>query len=159
MDHEQGLRALKAYAQGTAWQADYTVYEARLLGNLRDEALYGPTDQSRRDRAQIVGQLNRLALSQVGISFNDLCLGQVPPSLSAPPASSSAELTRMWETLRDLCSLAELQSLCFTLGIDWDTLPGAEKLSKARELVLYLARRNELDRLRDAVRHERGVDL
>ena len=41
----------------------------------------------------------------------------------------------------------ELRSLCFDLSVDYDNLPGAGKVNKARELVAYLARRGRLSDL------------
>jgi hypothetical protein len=51
------------------------VLESRLSDNLKDERLYGSTETIRAERARIVGELNRLALDQVGQSFNALCGG------------------------------------------------------------------------------------
>jgi hypothetical protein len=80
MDYERGLNALKELAQGTDWYQDFTVHEAALRDNLRDERRYGPSEQTRRDRTRIVDQLNALALMYLSISFNDLCVGkQLPP--------------------------------------------------------------------------------
>lgn len=83
MDYEQGLQVFKQFAQRKAWFQDFTVYEAALRENLRDEQRYGSSEQTRRDRTRIVDQLNALALHHVGISFNDLCLGkQIMPRAS-----------------------------------------------------------------------------
>ncbi len=89
MDYERGLAAFKQLAEGTDWYQDLAVYEAPLRENLRDERRYGPAEQSRRDRARLVDQLNALALEHVGISFNDLCLGVSPPSRPQPASAHS----------------------------------------------------------------------
>lgn len=78
LDYERGLEAFKRLAEGTDWYQDFTVYEAPLRENLRDERQYGPSEQSRRDRTRLTDQLNGLALEHLGISFNDLCLGLQP---------------------------------------------------------------------------------
>lgn len=78
MDYELGLRVLGEIAKVSEWFEDYAVLEARLRENLRDEHRYGPSEQSRRDRAQVVDQLNNLARPHLKISFNDLCLGILP---------------------------------------------------------------------------------
>jgi hypothetical protein len=75
LDYELGLDVLKQYAEGADWSEEYDLYEARLRENLRDERRYGSTQQSRRDRARIVEDLNILARDHLGISFNDLCMG------------------------------------------------------------------------------------
>jgi hypothetical protein len=51
--------------------------------------------------------------------------------------------------------LEELRTLCFGLGVDYDSLHGEGKAGKARELIAYLERRNELERLMEAVRRQR----
>jgi tetratricopeptide (TPR) repeat protein len=85
MYYERGLEQLKQLLQGTAWEQEFQVYEARLRENLRREQLYGANEQHRADRAQIIDQLNRLA-RQVGTNFNDLCLNlQNFPSQSTKP--------------------------------------------------------------------------
>lgn len=78
MNYERGLDAFKQLAEGTDWYQDFTVHEALLRENLRDERRYGPSEQTRRDRTRIVDQLNALALAHLGISFNDLCMGELP---------------------------------------------------------------------------------
>jgi CRISPR-associated Csx14 family protein len=84
MDYEKGLEQLKQHLHGTVWEHEFQVYEARLRENLTRERLYGTSEQFRSDRAQIIGQLNRLA-SYVGTNFNDLCLNRhIPPSAPSP---------------------------------------------------------------------------
>jgi hypothetical protein len=80
MDFERGLRAMKQMAEGTEWQQDFLLYEARLRANLRDEHRFGPTEQTRNERARIVDQLNALAIANLPMSFNELCLGAQPPT-------------------------------------------------------------------------------
>ncbi|MCK4315032.1 MAG: caspase family protein, partial [Anaerolineae bacterium] len=95
MDFERGLDAFKRLAEGTDWYQDFTVHEASLRDNLRDERRYGPSEQTRRDRTRIVDQLNALALEHLGISFNDLCMGKQPPPLQ-PPTKARGD----WDTER-----------------------------------------------------------
>jgi uncharacterized protein len=51
-------------------------------------------------------------------------------------------------TLRQLLTihfgLSELQTLCFDLGIDYESLPGEGKADKIRELIIYLERRGRI---------------
>ncbi len=49
----------------------------------------------------------------------------------------------------------ELRTLCFELGVKFDALPGDGTAAKARELILYLARRGELEKLLDTLRQGR----
>ena len=46
----------------------------------------------------------------------------------------------------------ELKTLYFELGVKFDALPGDGTAAKARELILYLARRGELEKLLDTLR-------
>jgi TIR domain len=73
--YERGLDALK----GLLAQADietclaFATLDQRLRENLRDEGLYGSNETIRSERARIVKELNRLALTQVRRTFNELC--------------------------------------------------------------------------------------
>ena len=55
----------------------------------------------------------------------------------------------------DRFSLGELQTLALDLSIDWDILPGEEKVSKVNSLVMHQAHRGRLDDLIDLLREER----
>ncbi|MFQ5652771.1 MAG: SIR2 family protein, partial [bacterium] len=78
MNYERGLDVLKQFAEGADWYGDFDLYEAQFRENLGDERRYGPSEQSRRDRARIVERLNALAREHLDISFNDLCMGEQP---------------------------------------------------------------------------------
>jgi len=74
---ERGLAALGqllAHADADT-RLTLSVLESRLLDNMKDERLYGSTETIRAERGRIVAELNRLALDQVGRSFNELCRG------------------------------------------------------------------------------------
>jgi hypothetical protein len=75
MDYERGLTQLEQLLRDTPWEPNFQILETRLRENLSDEALYGTNDQYKSTRAQIIGQLNRLA-ANVGTSFNALCRPQ-----------------------------------------------------------------------------------
>ena len=49
----------------------------------------------------------------------------------------------------------ELRTLCFEMGIDYDSLPGQGKSAKARDLVEYCDRRGRVDELLDRCHRER----
>jgi hypothetical protein len=59
----------------------------------------------------------------------------------------SIDPTQLLQTLVEQFDLEELRTLCFDLGIDFDNLRGESKAGKARELVLYTKRRQQLDHL------------
>lgn len=57
----------------------------------------------------------------------------------------------LYDQLVEKFNLEELKSLCFDLGVDFENLGGTGKSAKARELVLYMQRRGNLDRLHQAI--------
>jgi len=63
-------------------------------------------------------------------------------------SSGSRFLTDLRQILTERMDVEELRTLCFDLGVDYDTLRGEAMEGKARELVAYLAHR---DRLPDIV--------
>ncbi len=76
------------------------------------------------------------------------------PQQEASPAkeqpvqmSSSEELFKLHQILSTLFNESELRDLCFNLGIDYENLPGVSKPDKARELVVYFQRRDQLANL------------
>lgn len=70
--------------------------------------------------------------------------------------SSGAELARIRHALVDSFDLDELRTLCFDLGMDFESLPGQSKPAKAREMVNYWRNRHDLTTLTEAIRYERG---
>lgn len=50
--------------------------------------------------------------------------------------------------------LSGVRTLCFVLGVDYDSLPGQGKTGKVRELVMYMVRRNRTSELADAITRE-----
>lgn len=59
------------------------------------------------------------------------------------------------DILSNLFSEEELRTLCFDLNVNFEHLPGATQLGKARELIMYCDRRNLLKRLYDNVKKAR----
>ena len=67
--------------------------------------------------------------------------------------------TKLREGLVECYSLNEMETLCVDIEVDFDVLPGEDKLSKARELIDYLNRRHQLAKLLDFCRNDRpGFD-
>jgi hypothetical protein len=52
---------------------DFAVVGSRLRDNLQDERHYGTDETIRSERARIIQELNRMALTHLGRSFNELC--------------------------------------------------------------------------------------
>ncbi len=57
------------------------------------------------------------------------------------------ELAQLRQLLVDHYSEGELRTLCFDLGVDYESLPAEGKANKARELVAHLERRNRIHEL------------
>jgi hypothetical protein len=82
---------------------------------------------------------------------------QVEPAESVTVTPySGADLARIRHALVDSFDLDELRTLCFDLGMDFESLPGQSKPAKAREMVNYWRNRHDLGPLTDAIRLERG---
>lgn len=74
--YEEGLeRLLERMSVTDAGYGDVLVYEQRLLENVRMARLHGDTDLRQSNRSEIIGQLNRVTLDALGVSFNALCAG------------------------------------------------------------------------------------
>lgn len=90
-DLNRGLEELAKYiAPGSKdWEA-FEVHEGNLRQNLQSKNLFGETPANSAERAAILYQLNPLALTYTGVSFNDLAMGKAPkkPVPVYPPASS-----------------------------------------------------------------------
>jgi hypothetical protein len=78
------------------------------------------------------------------------------PAQPILPTPSGAELARIRHVLVDSFDLDELRTLCFDLGMDFESLPGQSKPAKAREMVNYWRNRRDLEKLTEAIRVERG---
>ncbi|MCS7061451.1 MAG: trypsin-like peptidase domain-containing protein [Anaerolineae bacterium] len=63
--------------------------------------------------------------------------------------------TRLREGLVQCYNLSELETLCVDLNVDYDVLPGEDKISKSRELIGYLERRGLLESLLEYCRKDR----
>lgn len=57
---------------------------------------------------------------------------------------------RLREVLSSRLGEGELRSLCLDLGVDYEDLPGEGKADKARELVVYVTRRDRVPKLLQA---------
>jgi len=72
-------RLLKCLGPGHPRCLDALAYQQRLDENIELTRVYSDTETRRAERSEIIGRLNTLALSTVGISFNELCEHDLPP--------------------------------------------------------------------------------
>ena len=59
----------------------------------------------------------------------------------------TSQYQKLFQVLATRFDKQELKNLCFNLGVDFDNLSGESKGDKARELLAYLIRHNEIDEL------------
>lgn len=64
-------------------------------------------------------------------------------------------LSRLHRLIVERLTLAEVETLCFDLGVNYDDLPGDTLSTKARELILALGRRRTLESLLTALLRNR----
>jgi TIR domain/Effector-associated domain 7 len=70
-------------------------------------------------------------------------------------ADATAHASALRRILVERFDLEELRTLCSDLSIDYDALRGEGKEARARELIAYLQRRRQLDRLTNYIRQHR----
>ena len=68
---------------------------------------------------------------------------------------SASYLTELHRLLNQHFNLAEIQDLCFQLNVDYESVPGDEKPSRIRALLLALGRNGRLSELITLVQRER----
>ena len=73
--------------------------------------------------------------------------GKQPAAISTEPSVGQARLITLRQILTQRFDDGGLRTLCFDLGVDYDSLPGQGKADKARELVAYFDRRRQIYRL------------
>jgi hypothetical protein len=116
-----------------------------LLNVLRDRT--DPDDACHDQLGAIARRLKK--------ELNQPTAAAMPASKPPTSASDPIDLVHLHQLLAQTFSLEELRTLCFTLNVDFDDLPGEGKEAKARELVTYLERRGRITDLIAKVKHER----
>ena len=90
------------------------------------------------------------------IKFTQAEIRRLEEELATPATIETVpELSQVRRILVEYFDLEELRTLCFDLGVDFDNLRGEGKSSKARELIAYLQRRDQLNRLTRYIRQLR----
>lgn len=93
MNYSRGIQAVRSlFAQlDPSIISEFNTMEARLQENQRAERVFGSSENTRNERAQIIFALNELAMQHCGVSFNELCQGaQAKPVANAEPGPGSA---------------------------------------------------------------------
>jgi hypothetical protein len=86
MEYKRGFQVLKEClaTDDAELQSELATLEERFQKNKRAERLFGSSENTRNEHAQIVFSLNELALKHCGVSFNDLCQGAQPTPYVEP---------------------------------------------------------------------------
>jgi tetratricopeptide (TPR) repeat protein len=125
--YEAGLRQLlDRLGKSHPRYAEALVYQQRLSENIAECRRHGDTDTRQAERSEIIDQLNQLALTELDISFSDLCSQAVPaakqeeatPRLiphNLPPRSEfvgrEVEKARVHEALRSRSYLVSIDGI------------------------------------------------
>ena len=101
--YERGLEdLLSRLGKGHPRYAEALTLESRLRENIAQARRYGDTETRRAERAQIVDQLNALALEHLGLSFNELCgLERGSGTPNPPPSETGAGSVAVGGDVRD----------------------------------------------------------
>jgi hypothetical protein len=78
----------------------------------------------------------------------------VPPSLDEQQTPQKVDRVRLRRILAEYFNDDELRDLSFDMSIDYESLPGVGKASKARELIAFVER---YGRFQDLVEHTRSL--
>ena len=80
---------------------------------------------------------------------------KVATPVEALSASDDSFTTELYQILRERFNLEELRTLCFELRVEYDDLPGEGRAAKARELVRFMQRTDQLDYLWATIQQNR----
>ncbi len=75
-----------------------------------------------------------------------------PPATSPVTRMNQQPVIALWQIISTRFDEQELRTLCFCLGLDYDDLPATGKMHKARELVTFLQRHDNIAALISAGR-------
>lgn len=154
--YQKALTQLRAaLGSGHADYGDVLLYEQRLTENMRSARRFGDTETLRAERAQVIDNLNRLALQHAGRSFNELAFSAPPePPPPSPPVRPSETDTRAVRALlTDALSDEELTTLCFDYfrPVYDQFSAGMARTAKIQHLLEYAEKRQQVARLIELV--------
>lgn len=132
---------------------DALLFEQRLTENMRSARRFGDTESLRAERAQIIDGLNRLALQDLGRSFNELALAPLPNPTPVSARGEGYSMAVVRALLNDALSDDELTTLCFDhFRPVYDTFSaGMARTAKIQHLLEYVEKRQQVGRLIECV--------
>lgn len=152
--YQKALTQLRAaLGSGHAYYGDVLLYEQRLTENMRSARRFGDTDTLRAERAQVIDNLNRLALQHVGRSFNELALASPPVTPPVSPRSEGYDMAVVRALLNAAFSDEELTTLCFDYfrPVCDQFSAGMARMAKIQHLLEYVEKRQQVARLIELV--------
>ncbi|MCP4418992.1 MAG: AAA family ATPase, partial [Chloroflexi bacterium] len=149
------------------WWHNFNSREREVLLAIGNKRPLTGINQTQLEQDQIIRRLQGYGLlyqSESGVNINgrifQTWIRQYAQLKTAVPINipppSGAELARIRHTLVNSFDLDEMRTLCFDLGMDFESLPGQSKPAKAREMVNYWRNRQDISKLTEAIRIERG---
>lgn len=85
-------------------------------------------------------------------------LGIESPDFKQQSTESKPDMIQLKQILEERFNISEVKTLCFHLGIPYEDFPGETLSDKAREILLYFHRRNNLRLLTNKI-HELRPDI
>ncbi len=149
------------------WWHNFNRQEQEVLLAVGEKRPLASLNQTQLEQEQIIRRLKGYGLlvqsaSKVEINGRvfQTWIQQYAQRQPSPPmnrsAPAGADLAKIRHTLVDAFDLDEMRTLCFDLGMDFESLPGQSKPAKAREMVNYWRNRRDVAKLTEAIRIERG---
>lgn len=75
LNYHKALETFKQLAKDTNWYAEFNALAVALQENLHKEMLFGSTEQSRRDRYELIHRLDTLAsIHKMSVTVSELCM-------------------------------------------------------------------------------------
>ena len=144
---------LAALGSGHPDYGDALLYQARLTETISRARRFGDTEALRAERAQIIDGLNRLALPNLGRSFNELALAPPPVTPPVSPRSEGYDMAVVRILLNQALSDEELTTLCFDhFPPVYDTFSaGMARTVKIQHLLEYVEKRQQVALLIECV--------
>src|SRR5437660_53359 len=126
LNYQKALEAFKQLAKDTDWYAEFSTLAVALQENLHKEMLFGSTEQSRRDRYELIHRLDTLAsIHQVPVTFSDLCMNS---SLSTSQQIEDTSTTKQEKESLPLPTRPEL----YSNGDHWAVIVGINHYEDTR---------------------------
>jgi len=111
--YEAGLdRLLSQMRRDHPGYSEALTYQQRLIENIARSRQYGDTEIYQSNRAEIIAQLNRIALQELGMSFDEVCRPSTPTTRDERTGPGEDDMSRVRFVNREY----ELRRICTLNG-------------------------------------------